>query len=128
MFVNFFHELKTAGLPPLEHYDALLELRRARPEGLRPKALEARMLLAQYGISRLVDRLVRDGLATRRPCPEDRRGQLVTITPAGEALLARMWPVYRDAVRRHFRDHLDAGTVAGLERALLRLSPPPGDD
>lgn len=121
-------ELKAAGLPPLEHYDALLELRRAAPGGLRPKALEARMLLAQYGISRLIDRLVRDGLAERRPCLEDRRGQIVTITPAGEALLARMWPVYRAAVARHFRSRLDPDTAAGLERALLRLSAPPGPD
>ena len=48
--------LKAADCPPLEWYDALLELRRA-PEGLRLQALEARMLLAQYNVSRLADRL-----------------------------------------------------------------------
>ncbi|MCC7348877.1 MAG: MarR family transcriptional regulator, partial [Variibacter sp.] len=52
-------DLKAAGFPPLAWYDALLELSRA-PEGrLRPLELEKAMLLPQYGMSRLVDRLVR---------------------------------------------------------------------
>ena len=50
-------DLKQAGLPPLAWYDALLELHRARPDGLRPGDLEKEVLLPQYNVSRLVDRL-----------------------------------------------------------------------
>jgi DNA-binding MarR family transcriptional regulator len=37
------------------------------------------MLLPQYSTSRLVDA----GLAAREACPDDGRGQIVAITPAG---------------------------------------------
>ena len=63
-------DLKQAGLPPLAWYDALLELHRARPDGLRPGDLEKEMLLPQYNVSRLVDRLEAAGYAVRRPHPE----------------------------------------------------------
>ena len=62
-------DLKEAGLPPLAWYDALLELYRARPDGLRPGDLQQEMLLPQYNVSRLVDRLEASGYAVRRPHP-----------------------------------------------------------
>ena len=86
--------LKAAELPPLSWYDALLELEKAGEGGLRPFALQERLLLPQYGTSRLVDRLVDAGLAERRPCAEDGRGQELAITAEGRAMRARMWPVY----------------------------------
>jgi DNA-binding MarR family transcriptional regulator len=86
--------LKAAGLPPLSWYDALLELEKAEEGGLRPFALQERLLLPQYGTSRLVDRLVGVGLVERRPCAEDGRGQELAITAEGRAMRARMWPVY----------------------------------
>src|ERR1700751_3913382 len=53
--------LKAAGLPPLAWYDALLELERAGAPGLRPFELERAMLLEQYNLSRLLDRMERAG-------------------------------------------------------------------
>src|SRR5256714_97769 len=50
-------ELKAAGFPPLGWYDALLELSRDKVDGLRPFVLEERLLLAQYNVSRVLDRL-----------------------------------------------------------------------
>ncbi|MFX6036027.1 helix-turn-helix domain-containing protein, partial [Acinetobacter baumannii] len=47
-------KLKAAGLPKLEWYDVLLELERGGP--LRPRDLQARLLFAQYNLSRLLDR------------------------------------------------------------------------
>jgi DNA-binding MarR family transcriptional regulator len=86
--------LKAAGLPPLGWYDALLELERAGREGLRPVELERRLLLPQYGLSRLLARLEAEGLVTRTPCPHDARGQVATATAAGRALRRRMWRHY----------------------------------
>src|SRR6201985_514142 len=56
-------KLKKAGLPPLAWYDALLELSRAPSGELRPVELERQMLIPQYSTSRLIDRLVDEGLA-----------------------------------------------------------------
>ena len=70
-------DLKKAGFPPLAWYDALLELSRAPSGELRPVELEKQMLLPQYSTSRLIDRLVEEGLAARRECKMDKRGLFV---------------------------------------------------
>jgi DNA-binding MarR family transcriptional regulator len=62
--------LKGAGLPPFAWYDVLLELERA-------------LLLPQYGLSRLLDRLEAAGDVERRACDDDGRGQIVAVTKAG---------------------------------------------
>ena len=59
-------DLKKAGFPPLAWYDALLELSRAPHGEMRPVELEKQMLIPQYSTSRLIDRLVDEGLAVRR--------------------------------------------------------------
>jgi len=76
-------DLKKAGFPPLAWYDALLELSRAPAGEMRPVELERQMLIPQYSTSRLIDRLVDEGLAARRECKIDKRGQFVEITDAG---------------------------------------------
>src|ERR671911_2678183 len=76
--------LKAEGLPPLEWYDVLLELERAGP--LRPRDLQGRLLLAQYNLSRLLDRMHADGLVTRERCSDDARCQWVRATDAGQTL------------------------------------------
>src|SRR5215471_13976414 len=91
-------DLKAAGLPPLVWYDVLLEVERAGGEGLRPFELERAMLLAQYNLSRLIDRMVAAGLVERRPCDDDGRGHKVAVTDAGRAMRRRMWPVYARAI------------------------------
>ena len=114
-------DLKAAGFPPLVWYDALLELRRADKGRLRPKDLERHMLLAQYGISRLVDRLATAGYLTKSPCQDDRRGSDLEITASGRDLLTRMWPEYAAAIQRHVGRHLSAAEAAKLVRLLRRI-------
>ncbi len=113
--------LKTAGFPPLSWYDVLLELRRAEGEGLRPVEIEKRILLAQYNVSRLIDRLTGAGYAQKRKAPADGRGVTVYLTPEGAALLEKMWPAYRGAVEAEFAAHLDPGDAETLWRILEKL-------
>src|SRR5687767_15384154 len=89
--------LKAEGLPPLEWYDVLWELERAGP--LRPRDLQGRLLLAQYNLSRLLDRMADAGLVERRSCKEDGRGLVVAVSKGGVKLRRRMWPVYADAIQ-----------------------------
>ena len=114
-------DLKAAGFPPLSWYDALLELERAKPEGLRPYQLQERMLLAQYNLSRLTDRLKKAGYIEREECAEDGRGQVLKVTEEGCALLRSMWLVYRQAIVAHFADKLDANETAALALTLTKL-------
>ena len=114
-------ELKAAGFPQLAWYDVLLELSRAQ-EGLRPFALEQELLLAQYNLSRLLDRLEGAGYLERRACPEDGRGQIVAITAAGRALVKRMWPTYRAAIARHLGGKLSEDEASRLATLLGKLT------
>jgi len=115
--------LKAEGLPPLGWYDALLELERAGDAGLRPFALEARLLLPQYGTSRLLRRLQEAGYVARAPCREDARGHVVVITAEGKAVRARMWPVYAAALDGLIAARLDTGERERLAALLERLRP-----
>jgi DNA-binding MarR family transcriptional regulator len=115
-------DLKAAGLPPLGWYDVLLELSRAEGDGLRPLALEQKLLLAQYNLSRLLDRLEAAGYVERLPCAEDGRGQVVAITTAGRALVKRMWPTYRAAIARHVGAKLSEDEATRLAALLGKLT------
>src|ERR1700688_578925 len=110
-------DLKKAGFPPLAWYDALLELSRAPSGELRPVELERQMLIPQYSTSRLIDRLVDEGLASRRECKIDKRGQFVEITEAGRELQKKMWGAYSAAIEKHVGSKLcdaDAAKLCGL--------------
>jgi DNA-binding MarR family transcriptional regulator len=114
--------LKAAGLPPLGWYDALLELHRAGAAGLAPADLEREMLLPQYNVSRLLDRLESAGYAARLPHPEDARRQILRITRSGTELTRRMWRVYRKTIAEEFAAKLgksDAGRLAAILKRLL---------
>ena len=116
--------LKAAQMPPLGWYDALWEIEQAGPDGIRPFQLEQRLLLPQYGLSRLIDRMVRDGLLLRREVAGDGRGQVLHLTDKGRDTRARMWPVYATALDANIARNLSQTEAADLARLLSRLYPP----
>jgi DNA-binding MarR family transcriptional regulator len=110
-------DLKRAGYPPLAWYDALLELSRHEHGAMRPVELKKHMLLPQYSLSRLIDRMAEAGYVERMTCPMDGRGQFVAITAAGRALQKKMWAAYAQAIECHVGAKLsdaEAGTLSGL--------------
>lgn len=116
--------LKQAGLPTLAWYDVLLEVKRAEPDSLRPYQLQKELLLAQYNLSRLLDRMAAKGVLERRSCEEDGRGHSLHLTPAGRELMGAMWSVYSAAIARHFTDALTEAEVETLGAILLKLKNP----
>ena len=115
--------LKAAGLPSLEVYDVLLELdRHTALHGLTAKDLEARLLLPQYGVSRLLDRLERQGLVRRRPNPSDKRSSLLEITEKGREIRQAMWAVYGPAIAAFFGDRIEPGETEHLTTLLAPLA------
>ncbi|MBW8791980.1 MAG: MarR family transcriptional regulator [Rhizobium leguminosarum] len=110
-------DLKTAGMPPLAWYDVLWELARSQDGKLRPYEIEERTLLAQYNLSRLIDRLEKEGLVRREAFAEDGRGRWVVITDVGRKLRERMWTVYARSIETHIGCKLaenEAKTIACL--------------
>ena len=115
-------DLKAADLPPLGWYDVLLELARAPRGRLRPFEIEKQILLAQYNLSRLLDRLEKEGLIARAAHEEDARGQWIVITDKGRAMQARIWKVYARSIQKHVGNRLDDKAAASLADLLARLT------
>lgn len=114
-------DLKRGGFPPLAWFDALMELSRAPNGELRPVELEKQMLIPQYSTSRLIDRLVDEGLAARRECKMDKRGLFVEITSAGRELHKKMGSAYAVAIEKHVGSKLTDADAAKLCGLLDRL-------
>ena len=98
----------------------LVTLAEAPPEGLRPSELAGRVLLTRSGVTRLVDRLEERALIARRPCPSDRRGQLIALTPKGRHLLRRAAPGLLRALGSALAG-LTGADLAALKRASERI-------
>lgn len=90
---------------------------------LRMSELADTVLLSPSGVSRLVDRLVADGLLERRACDSDGRAVNAAITERGRALLARAEPTYSAALRRLYVDHYTPEEYEQLSALLLRVAP-----
>jgi DNA-binding MarR family transcriptional regulator len=71
-------------------------------------------MLTTSGITRVIDRLERDGLVARSACPTDRRGSLATITESGTERLDAVLPGHLDLLEKWFTGQLDKDQLAGL--------------
>ena len=102
----------------LTDYDVLVQLARSDERRLRMSELADRLLLSRSGATRLVDRLVADGLIERVSCEDDRRGQWADLTDTGLRRLREAAPTHLRGVATHFLDRLSADELASLERML----------
>jgi DNA-binding MarR family transcriptional regulator len=108
----------------LAEFDVLIQLGVAPDRRLRMTELSERVRLSRSGLTRLVDRLVQDGLVKRARCASDRRGTFATLTAAGGARLRRARPVHLQGIREHFGKRLSAAQLSALAEALEPLGRP----
>jgi DNA-binding MarR family transcriptional regulator len=116
-------ELQQAEELPLTSYEVLLRLEDAPGRRLRMSELADSLFLSQSGATRLVDRLVREGLLTRERCDTDGRGTYAVLTEAGLERLQRARPVHLAGVRRLFLGRLTPGERDQLGALWDRLAP-----
>lgn len=121
---QFRRDLAGAGLS-LEQFDVLVHLAWA-PSGTLPlHELTASMVVAdalsRSGITRLLDRMERDGLVRRTVSAHDRRRFDVSLTPAGRRRFDQAWPAHADGIGRYFAQPLAPGDIAELARILDSL-------
>jgi DNA-binding MarR family transcriptional regulator len=107
-------------------FDVLAALRRTgEPYRLTPGQLIKQTLVTSGTMTNRVDRLSARGLVSREVHPEDRRGVLVTLTPAGQEQVDAALADLLTAEREIMADLGDADgeQLAGsLRRLLLRYS------
>jgi DNA-binding MarR family transcriptional regulator len=106
---------------PLSSYEVLLFLADA-PEGrMRMSDLAESVLLSRSGLTRLVDRLEREGLLKRERCESDARGLFAEITPEGRRIFDAARRTHLDGVRALFLDRFsrdELRTLGGLWQKL----------
>lgn len=117
-------ELEAAHGLSLSSFEVLRALR-CSPEGrLRMADLAEHALLSRSGMTRLVDRLERQGLLTRCQCSDDARGCFAVLSPAGAALLDRARPTHLESVRAGFLSHLSPDELSQLAAVFGRMVAP----
>src|ERR671919_2107592 len=87
---------------PLTSYEVLLYLADSESGRMRMSELADSVLLSRSGLTRLVDRLKRQGLLRRERCESDARGLFAEITPEGRRVFAAARKTHLDGVRRVF--------------------------
>src|SRR3954451_19288495 len=91
-------ELSEAHDLPLSSYEVLITLETAPNRKRRMAELADSVLLSRSGMTRLVDRLEREGLLERDTCTADGRGCFAVLTPKGAELLESARPTHLDGV------------------------------
>src|SRR5271170_2930556 len=107
---------------PLPWFEVLLRVERAEVGYLSMSALAEQTVYSSGGTTRLVDRIVAQGLIERSSCPNDRRSVHVRMTPEGERVLAEALVVHAEHLEQFMTSKLTAEERDGLEAALRKLN------
>lgn len=117
-------QLKAEGVQ-VEHWRVLEILRDQR--GRSMGELAGLVLMNHPALTKLVDRMVADGLVHRVPSPDDLRRVLVFITDRGMDLLERLKP-RADGHNANIARRLGKRDAASLKRLLTSLIEETGPD
>ncbi|MBF0217169.1 MAG: MarR family transcriptional regulator [Candidatus Omnitrophica bacterium] len=69
-----------------------------RAEGIAQNGISKHLLVTTSNMTRMLDKLEKEGLVERRALPGDRRVNKVFITKKGSELLDNAWPSYKKTV------------------------------
>jgi len=106
----------------LAEYDALLSIAQAPGRRIRMRQLSDRVILSKSGVTRLIDRLVADGLVTRGTCLADARGAEAVITDEGMTRLRAASRTHLRGIAEHFLEPIERTDVVALEGAMRAVS------
>lgn len=106
----------------LPAYEVLAHLSEAPDQRLRMSELATHAVLTPSGLTRLIDKLARQGLVERQRCAADARVVYAVLTPAGMARLVAAYPTHVRGVREHYLDWLTPEQQDALSEALASLT------
>jgi DNA-binding MarR family transcriptional regulator len=115
----------------LPRFDLFAQLERA-PNGMTLGDLSRRMMVTNGNVTGLVDRLLESGHLERFSLPNDRRVQIVKLTPKGRAAFARMAKAHEDWMAQLFsqispKDIKDLIRTLGKVKSSIKAIVTPGD-
>jgi DNA-binding MarR family transcriptional regulator len=106
----------------LAEYDALLTIADAPDRRIRMRQLADRVILSKSGVTRLIDRLVLDGLVQRDTCLSDARGAEAVLTPAGLDRLRHASRTHLRGINEHFLAALEPADLTAIQRSMRAVA------
>jgi DNA-binding MarR family transcriptional regulator len=106
----------------LTEYLVLMVLSESPQRSRRMCDLIPHVPITPSGLTRLTERLERQGMVTRSKANDDGRGQIATLTDAGLDRLRKAWPGHLDDVRRIVLDNLRELDLPTLTRGLEAIA------
>jgi DNA-binding MarR family transcriptional regulator len=103
-------------------YDALLTIAQAPDRRIRMGLLAEEVLLSKSGVTRLIDRLVHDGLVERSACLADARGAEAVLTSHGLDRLRAASQTHLRGISEHFLAVMDGASLETLERSMTAVA------
>jgi DNA-binding MarR family transcriptional regulator len=117
-------ELQAAHGLPLSSFDVLVQLSVAPNGRMQMSELAEAVHLSRSGLTRMVDRLERQGLLERHKGERDPRQVFACITKAGLERLAETTPTHLAGVRRMFLERLSQPQLKQLAVMWNQLMQP----
>jgi DNA-binding MarR family transcriptional regulator len=114
-------ELEQANGMSMSSYDVLLQLARAPRRRLRMTELAEAVVLSPSGLTRLVERLEREGLVARIKSADDARGAYAALTDRGRARLRKATRSHLNGIRQHFLSQITPDELQILSDIWQRL-------
>ena len=102
-------------------FEVLMRLARSPRNRLRMTDLAGQTSLSTSGVTRVVDRMDRDGLVRREACSSDRRSSYAVVTDAGLRRLDEVLPGHLALVQQWFIGQLGPDQLAGLLDSLRTI-------
>jgi MarR family 2-MHQ and catechol resistance regulon transcriptional repressor len=102
-------------------FEVLMRLARSPKNRLRMTDLAGQTSLSTSGVTRVVDRMDRDGLVRREACPSDRRSSCAVITEAGLTRLDEVLPGHLELVQQWFIGQLSASQLEQMLESLRTI-------
>lgn len=105
-------------------YEVLMLLGFSRNGALPTTKMAHRLMVHPTGVTKLIDKLEQQNLVCREPNPNDRRGTLVRVTPAGRRLATR---ATRAIEKIRFGIDLDDASLRRIVAGLTQFRVSRGD-
>ncbi|MEV4390677.1 MarR family transcriptional regulator [Nonomuraea sp. NPDC049607] len=109
-----------AGLSGID-FETVIRLARSPRQALRMTDLAAQTGLSTSGVTRVVDRLEREGLVTRQACATDRRASYAALTDAGHERLASVLPQHLEDIKDSFTGLLSEAELDAFLQTLRKI-------
>jgi len=117
-------KLRTAGEISIDYYDVLLALEDAPNGKMTMSELSSSVLVSPSGVTRLIDRMAKEGYVNRQSNAKDRRSKFACITTLGLDARKSAWPILKLSMEELWVAHMTEAEAATILDIMKRMVSP----